>query len=115
MGPTCIISIHHCDTNACIASLLVHLSSPLPIEKWKEMIDHFQCHLVHSFPRPTFVNSVLASLQDLFRPHGTVRAEYIHEVDFTHWGDIPSIFFTFDKEVINLMDDQFIEKVMYHV
>ena len=78
------------------------------------MIDHFQCHLVYSFPRPTFVKNILASLQELFRPHGTVRAEYIHDVDFTGWVDIPGIFFTFDTDVIDLMDEQFIEKIMYH-
>jgi hypothetical protein len=52
-------------------------------------------------------------LNTLFHPHGKVRAEPVPVVDLTRWGQVPTILFTFDSEVIQLMDPQFIEKVMF--
>jgi hypothetical protein len=117
MQPTFEISIFHPETYTQVAHFYVYYRSPIPIEKWKDLIAHFQYHLLFTFPQPTFLQEMTKSLETLFPQDKSIRVDR-QDTDFHDWPRLPSILFTIKsyhgEDVISITDEHFVEKVMHH-
>ena len=117
MRPTFEIYILHPETHNQAAHFYVYQRQNIPIEKWKELIRTFQYHLLFTFPQPTFLQEITTSLESIFPQDRSIRVER-QNVDFQQWPRFPSVLVTLESyrgtDTLSIMDEHFIEKIMYH-
>lgn len=117
MRPTFEIYILHPETNNQVAHFYVYQRQNIPIEKWKELLAHFQYHLLFTFPQPTFLPDITKCLELIFPGDRSVRVDR-QDADFHQWPRFPSVIVQIESyrgtDTLSIMDEHFIEKIMHH-
>lgn len=117
MRPTFEIYILHPETYTQVAHFYVYERSNITIEQWKELIRSFQYHHQFTFPQPTFLQEITASLETIFPSRGAIRVDR-QDAPFHQWPRFPSVLVTIKSyrgtDTLSITDECFIEKIMYH-